>query len=412
MQSITPDPDLHRYATRTQGMAASEIRALFAVASRPEIISLAGGMPDISVLDFEAVEQVTTEVLRTNGATALQYGGGQGSLALREALVGVMAAENVPAHAEDIVVTAGGQQGLDLVTKLFCDPGDIVVAEGPTYVGALGAFSAYQTDVRHVPMDADGMIPEALDELVVRLRTEGRVPKLLYVIPNSQNPAGVSLAQARRHAIVEIADRHDLLILEDNPYGLLDFTGEARVPLIALAPHRVAYVGTLSKIFSPGLRVGWVVSHQQVRERLILLKEAADLCQSNFTQAVAETWLRTQPWLDQVKAYRELYHERCDALIAEVANAFPAGARCEPPTGGLFAWVKLPGGLNSGDLLVRAINERVAYVPGRAFYADGSGQEELRLNFSYAPVDRIREGVRRLGEILQDELEIRRALFG
>ena len=309
MQSITPDPDLHRYATRTQGMAASEIRALFAVASRPEIISLAGGMPDISVLDFEAVEQVTTEVLRTNGATALQYGGGQGSLALREALVGVMAAENVPAHAEDIVVTAGGQQGLDLVTKLFCDPGDIVVAEGPTYVGALGAFSAYQTDVRHVPMDARRDDPRGP-------RRAGRAPgarkvasaKLLYVIPNRQNPAGVSLAQARRHAIVEIADRHDLLILEDNPYGLLDFTGEARVPLIALAPHRVAYVGTLSKIFSPGLRVGWVVAHQQVRERLILLKEAADLCQSNFTQAVAETWLRTQPWLDQVKAYRELYH--------------------------------------------------------------------------------------------------------
>ncbi|MGH8899706.1 MAG: PLP-dependent aminotransferase family protein [Egibacteraceae bacterium] len=407
------DPNLHRYANRTQGMTASEIRALFAVASRPEVISLAGGMPDTTALDFDALIQVTTDVLRCDGPTALQYGGGQGLASLRERLCAVVAAEGISSHPDDLVITTGGQQAIDLLAKLFCDPGDVIVAEGPSYVGALSAFSTYQAEVVHVPMDADGMVPEALDETLRALDAAGRRAKFLYTVPNHQNPAGVSLSEARREQVLEIAATHDLLVIEDNPYGLIDFKGEVRSPLVSLAPERVVYVGTLSKILSPGLRIGWVLAQESIRGKLILLKEAADLCQSNLTQAIAERWFAVQPWREQIEAFRELYRERCETMLTELEASFPASCSWRPPTGGLFAWVRVPDSIDSGELLPRAISQqRVAYVPGRAFYADGGGRNELRLNFSYASRERIREGVRRLGELLHDELELLRAVYG
>ena len=260
MSEINQDPYLARYASRTRGMTASEIRALFAVAERPEIAFLAGGMPYTAALDYDAVAEVTNRVIADNGPWALQYGGGQGMAELREQLVGVMAAENIAAHPDDIVVTTGGQQGLDLTAKLFCDPGDVLVAEGPSYVGALGTFASYQADVVHVPMDEEGLDPAALEETLGRLASTGRPPKFLYTIPNHQNPAGSSLTTSRRERVVELAEQYDLMIVEDNPYGLLDFKGEIRPALRSLAPDRVVYIGTLSKIFSPGLRVGWIAA--------------------------------------------------------------------------------------------------------------------------------------------------------
>jgi 2-aminoadipate transaminase len=412
MRSWISDPYVDRYATRTRGMAASEIRALFAVASRPEVVSLAGGMPYTAALDFDAVTEVTQRVLTSSGAVALQYGEGQGLPALRERLVDVMAAENVAAHPDDLVVTTGGQQGLDLVAKLFCDPGDVVLAEGPSYVGALGAFAAYQADVVHVDMDDDGLIPDVLEETLADLTALGRTAKFLYTIPNHQNPAGSSMSAARRERLVEIAERHDLLVLEDNPYGLLDFKGEVRPALRTLAPDRVIYVGTLSKILSPGLRVGWVAAAEPVRDKLVLLKEAADLCQSNLTQYVAEQWFATQPWMRQIEAYREVYRERCDAMLTELAASFPSSCRWTSPSGGFFVWAELPDGVNTRELLAKALNARVAYVPGAAFYADGSGSNAMRLSFCYPPPDRIREGVRRLAELLEEELELIHALYG
>jgi 2-aminoadipate transaminase len=411
VSEIQLDPYLSRYARRTQGMTASAIRALFAVASRPEVVSLAGGNPDTAALDFDAVSAVTEAVLRTAGPAALQYGGGQGSAPLREQLVAVMAAEGVPGHPDDLVVTTGGQQGLDLLAKLFCDPGDIVLAEGPSYVGALGAFAAYQAEVVHVPMDEDGLLPEALDETVRQLAAAGRKPKFLYTIPNHQNPAGVSLSEERRRRVVALAEEHDLLIVEDNPYGLLDFKGELHTPLRALAEERVIYVGTLSKIFSPGIRVGWVCAAGPIRDKLVLLNEASNLCQSNLTQAIAERWFATQPWLEQVESFREVYRHRCDVLLESIREEFPSSCRASAPTGGLFVWGRLPAGVDSGELLAKALNERVAYVPGRAFYADGSGAQEMRLCFSSAGEDRIREGIRRLGKVLHAELELISAFY-
>ena len=412
VSEIKLDPYMERYAARTRAMGASEIRALFAVASRPEIVSLAGGMPYTSAIDQDAVAEVTAAVLSEQAATALQYGGGQGDPELREELVRVMAAEGVPAHADDLLVTVGGQQGLDLVAKLFIDPGDIVLAEGPSYVGALGAFQAYQADVVHVPMDEDGLQPAALASVLDRLASAGRTPKFLYTIPNHQNPAGVSLSSARREALAALALRRDLLILEDNPYGMLDFKREQRTSLKSLAPSHVIYVGTLSKIFSPGIRVGWVAAAQPVREKLTLLKESADLCQSNLTQFIAARWLSTQPWEHQIDVFRETYRERCDAMLEEMASEMPPGCEWSQPTGGFFVWLRLPPGLDSKQMLAKSIGARVAYVPGRGFYADGNGAQELRLSFCYPNEDDIREGIRRLASVIRGERELASAIYG
>lgn len=412
MSEINFDPYLARYASRTRGMTASEIRALFAVAERPEIAFLAGGMPFTAALDYEAVAEVTNRVITDMGPWALQYGGGQGMAELRERLVDVMAAEGVASHADDMVITTGGQQGLDLVAKLFCDPGDVIVAEGPSYVGALGTFASYQAEVVHVVMDDEGLIPEELEQTLARLASAGRTPKFLYTIPNHQNPAGSSLAVPRRQQVVDLAERYDLMIVEDNPYGLLDFKGEIRPALRSLAPERVIYVGTLSKIFSPGLRVGWVAATESVRDKLVLLKEAADLCQSNLTQAVAQQWFATQPWLAQIETFRGVYRERCEAMLSELRASFPPGCTWTEPTGGFFVWLTLPAGIDSRQLLAKALRARVAYVPGAAFYADGSGSSEMRLSFCFPPPERIREGVRRLAEVVHDEIEFAHALFG
>ncbi|MEX0660064.1 MAG: PLP-dependent aminotransferase family protein [Egibacteraceae bacterium] len=410
MSEIQMDRYRARYAQRTRGMTASEIRALFAVASRPEVVFLAGGMPHTAGLDYDAFSEVTESVIRDVGATALQYGGGQGLPELREALVQVMGAESIPAHADDLVITSGGQQGLDLVGKLFCDPGDVVLAEGPSYVGALGAFSAYQAAVVHVPIDADGLIPEALEQTLQWLVDTGRTAKFLYTVPNHQNPAGVSLSTARRERILELAEQFDLLVVEDNPYGLLDFKGELRPALKSLDPERVVYVGTLSKVFAPGIRIGWVAAEGPIRDKLILLKEAADLCHSNFTQYVAHRWLTAHAWLDDVDRSREVYRERCEALLDALASEMPSDCRWSAPAGGFFVWVRLPDGLDARELLARAIRARVAYVPGQAFYADGGGGDHVRLSFGFSNPERIREGVRRLAEVIRAEVGLVRAL--
>jgi 2-aminoadipate transaminase len=409
---LDTDPYLHRYAARVRGMSASEIRALFAVAERPEIVSFAGGMPYTAALDFEAVEDVVSRLIRDHGATALQYGGGQGRQELRELLVEVMAHQGVPAHADDLVVTVGGQQGLELIAKCFVDPGDVVITEGPTYVGALGALSSHQADVRHVPMDGDGMRVELLPDLLDELASEGRRAKYVYVVPNHQNPAGVSLSVERRRRLIDIAEEHDLLVLEDDPYGLLDFEGETLPSLREMAPDRVLWLGTVSKTFAPGARIGWITAPHPVRDKLVLLREAADLCPSNLTQMVVESWLATQPWQDQVKRFREVYRERATTMLTALEAEMPDEVHWTHPTGGFYVWMTVPAGIDTSDLLAKALEHRVAYVPGRGFYADGSGGDQLRLCYSFPPPDRIREGVVRLGELLHEELDLVRAVYG
>jgi len=409
---LDTDPYLTRYAQRVQGMSASEIRALFAVASRPEIVSFAGGMPATSALDMEAVEAVAARVIRDAGATALQYGGGQGRAELRRALVEVMDHQGVPAHADDLVITVGGQQALELIAKCFIDPGDIVLAEGPTYVGGIGALTSHQADIRHVPMDADGLQVDLLEDRLHALAAEGRRAKFVYIIPNHQNPAGVSMSIERRLRLAELAEEHDLLIVEDDPYGLLSFNGDTLPSLRSLVPSRVIYVGTMSKTFAPGVRTGWIVAPRPIRDKLVLLREAADLCPSNLTQMVVEGWLTSQPWREQIKRFREVYRDKADVMLGALNDEMPDGVTWTVPVGAFYVWLTVPRGIDTSDLLAKAINSRVAYVPGRGFYADGSGGNQMRLCFSYPEVDRIADGVQRLGELLHAELELVTAVYG
>ena len=415
MTGTTLDDYTDRYAQRVAGMTASEIRALFAVASRPEVVSLAGGAPYISALPLDAVGEMLGRLGSEHGATTLQYGIGQGTLELRERICDMMALSGIDvtcgASPEDVVVTVGGQQALDLVARLFLDPGDVVLAEGPTYVGALGVFQSAQARVVHVPMDEDGLVPAALEEAIAEVARSGRRAKFLYTIPTYQNPAGVTLTEERREQVLDICERAGLLVVEDDPYSQLGFDGEPPLPLRARRRDGVFYLSTFSKTFAPGLRVGWILAPHAVRDKLVIANEANVLCPSPFAQAAVTTYLSTMPWREQLKTYREIYRERRDALLSALSDMMPAGTTWTHPSGGLFVWATLPEGLDAKAMVPRAINARVAYVPGVGFYADGSGTRDLRLNFSFSAPDRIREGVRRLTGVIEQELAVR-AVFG
>jgi len=400
------DPWIDAYAARAMGMTASEIRALFAVASRPEVVSLAGGMPYVDALPMEAIAQTVHDLLIDRGSVALQYGNGQGDQTLREQIGEVMAPVGVSAHPDDIVVTAGSQMALDLVTRVFCDPGDVVLVEAPSYVGALGVFRSYQVDVRHVDMDSGGLVPEALREALAACRTEGARVKFLYTIPSYHNPAGVTQDQSRREEILQIAAEAGVLVLEDDPYGLLGFDGEVPQAIRAMDSESVIYLGSFSKTIAAGLRVGWAVAPHAVREKLVLAAEAAILCPSNFAQLTVSEYLRTQPWMDQVKSFRELYRERRDALLGTMEQMFPPGTSWTVPTGGFYSWVTLPEGIDATAMLPRAVSQLVAYVPGTGFYVDGQGRDSMRLSYCHPTAERISEGVRRLAGVIEAELEL------
>lgn len=405
------DSFVDRYAERTRGMTASEIRALFAVATRPEVVSLAGGMPNLSALPMDVVADVVAEVARTQGEVALQYGGGQGLPALREQITEVMRLEGITAHPDDVIVTTGSQQALDLVARIFLDPGDVVLCEAPSYVGALGTFKQYQAQIVHVEMDENGLIPGALRQAITAVRQSGGRIKFLYTIPNFHNPAGVSLSESRRTEILEIARIEGILILEDNPYGLLGFDREPMRAMRADDPDNVVYLGSFSKTFAPGFRVGWAVAPHAVREKLVLASEASILCPSNFSQLAISTYFASQPWQEQVVRFRDLYRQRRDAMLSALAETMPAGATWTKPGGGFYVWMTLPNGIDAKAMLPRAITAQVAYVPGTAFYADGFGAWSLRLSYCFPTPERIIEGVRRLSSVINQEIEVR-ALLG
>lgn len=406
------DPWIDAYAERTRGLTASQVRALFAVASRPEVVSLAGGMPFVSALPLDAIADTVARLIRDRGAVALQYGSGQGDVTLREQILEVMEPVGVRAHPDDIVVTAGSQMALDLVVRVFCDPGDVVLVEAPTYVTALGVFSAYQCQVVHVPMDEEGMRPDALRDAVAAVRATGRTPKLIYTIPSFHNPAGVTQGPARRAEVLEVARSNGILLLEDDPYGLLGFDGTVPRAIRADEAEGVVYLGTFSKTIAAGLRVGWAVAPHGVREKLVLANETATLCPSNLTQLTISDYLATQPWFDQVKVFREVYRERRDALLESLEALMPDGTRWTVPAGGFYSWVTLPDGLDATAMLPRAVAELVAYVPGTGFFADGQGRQSLRLSYCYPEPDRIREGVRRLAGVIETELELAQTFGG
>ncbi|TFC74117.1 PLP-dependent aminotransferase family protein [Cryobacterium sp. TMS1-20-1] len=399
------DPWYHHYAERAAGLKASEVRALFAVASRPEVVSLAGGMPYVAALPEDLVINAMDRVMREKGATALQYGSGQGIPLLREQILDVMALEGIKANADDVVVTTGSQHALELVSKLFLDPGDVVISEGPSYVTAMVIFKSYQAEVDHVPMDENGLIPAALSEHIAALKAAGRTIKFLYTIPSFHNPAGVTLSWERRLEILEICRSNNILVLEDNPYGLLYFDKPAPDAIRSLERDGVVYLGTFSKTLAPGFRVGWALAPHAIREKLVLANEAAVLSPSSFTQMVISEYLSTADWKGQINTFRGVYHERKNAMLSALDEYLP-DLTWTNPTGGFYVWVTLPEQLDSKAMLPRAVKELVAYTPGTAFYGNGDGRQNMRLAFCYPTPDNIRVGIRRLATVIRGELDL------
>jgi 2-aminoadipate transaminase len=401
------------FARRTRGVSSSAMRDLMAVTAQPSVISLAGGLPDTTTFPAEDFAALMSRVAVDSSAAALQYGPTEGMDDVRRAIVTVMASEGMRVEEDDLLVTTGGQQVIDLMCRTFLDPGDVVIAEGPTYPGAVPCFTAFQAEVVQIEMDADGMRIDVLEDTLERLRVDGKRPKFIYTIPSFQNPAGVTMSLERRRKLVRIAHEQELVVLEDNPYGLLRYEGDALPTLLSLDGGRyVVYLGTFSKILSAGLRLGWAAAPRPILEKLNLGKQGADLCSSSLTQHFVAAYFAQRDWRAYLDKLRVLYRRRRDVMLEALEEHLPAEASWTRPQGGLFIWAALPDYIDTTDLLARALREHVAFVPGRAAYLDGRGGSEMRLNFSGVSDDQIREGVRRIGKVVSEQVALYGTLTG
>jgi 2-aminoadipate transaminase len=409
--------DLKRYASlfgqRTRVMRSSAMRDLMAITARPDVISLAGGLPDTSTFPPASFAAQMTRIAQESSAEALQYGPTEGFEGTRDCIRELMAAEGMEPDPEDIIVTTGGQQAIDLVCKTLVDPGDPVICEGPTYPGAVPVFSSYEAETYQVEMDENGMRVDALEALIRRLESDGRRPKFVYTVPSFQNPAGVTLSAQRRRRLVEIAREHELVVVEDNPYGLLRFEGDPLPPLYQLdGGDYVIYVGTFSKILSPGIRLGWCVAPPPLMEKIVLGKQAADLCTSTLAQYFVIEYFAEGRWRDYVNRLVEVYRGRRDAMLEALERHFPEQAEWTRPAGGLFVWATLPEYIDTGDLLAKALRDDVAFVPGSAAFVDGRGSSAMRLNFSGSDEAEIREGIRRIGRVVREQVALYETITG
>jgi 2-aminoadipate transaminase len=408
--------DIERYAAlfaeRTKVMRSSAMRDLMALTERDDVISLAGGLPDTTTFPPDSYAALMGTVAAESCSRALQYGPTEGLSLIKECIASVMAAEEMTIDPDDVLVTTGGQQVIDLVCKTLLDPGDVVVTEAPTYPGAIPTFCAYQADVVQVTMDRDGMRVEELEELLDQLEASGRRPKFIYTVPNFHNPAGVTLSLERRRELVRIAGERELLVLEDNPYGLLRYEGEPLPTLYSLDDEFVIYAGTFSKILSPGVRLGWTVAPAPILAKMQIGKQASDLCSSSISQYFVSAYFESGPWGDYVRSLLEIYRRRRDVMLDALAEHFPREAEWTHPQGGLFIWATMPDYIDTTDLLARALSEQVAFVPGRAAYVDGRGGSAMRLNFSGVGEDDIREGIRRIGEVVREQVAMYGTLTG
>jgi 2-aminoadipate transaminase len=414
----TRSSDLERYAglfaARTGVMRSSAMRDLMAVTARPEVISLAGGLPDTSTFPAGTFAAQMTRIAQESTAEALQYGPTEGFAETVDCIIEVMGAEGMLPDPDDVIVTTGGQQAIDLICKTLVDPGDAIVCEAPTYPGAVPVFCSYQAETIQIDCDGDGMRIDELEAVLERLDGEARRPKFVYSVPSFQNPAGVTMSLERRWRLVELARQRELLVVEDNPYGLLRFSGEPLPPLYQLdGGDFVLYVGTFSKILSPGIRLGWAVAPPPVMEKIVLGKQASDLCTSTLTQHFVREYFSERRWQHYIADLVGLYRGRRDTMVAALHDHFPAQATWTEPEGGLFIWATLPEYIDTSDLLAKALRKDVAFVPGQAAYVDESrGRNSMRLNFSGVNDEEIREGVRRIGEAIAEQVELYGALTG
>ena len=393
-------------------MKSSAMRDLMALTERDDVISLAGGLPDTSTFPSDSYASLMQTVAAESCAKALQYGPTEGLQIVKRCIVEVMRAEAMEIDVDELLVTTGGQQVIDLACKTLVDPGDVVIAEAPTYPGAVPTFCAYQADVVQITMDRDGMRVDELEAMLDQLERSGRRPKFIYTVPNFHNPAGVTMSLQRRRELVRIAGERELLILEDNPYGLLRYEGDPLPTLRSLDDEFVIYAGTFSKILSPGVRLGWTAAPAPVLAKMNIGKQSSDLCSSSISQYFVSAYFDSGPWGDYVRSLIEIYRRRRDVMLDSLAEHFPREAQWTHPQGGLFIWATLPDYIDTTDLLARALQEHVAFVPGRAAYVDGRGGSELRLNFSGVDEDEIREGIRRIGEVVREQVALYGTLTG
>ncbi len=396
------------YADRVEHLRRSAVRDLFAAISRPNVIGLSGGSPDISSLPLDEVAECAKRVVTENGLKSLQYGGSDGRIETRTMVAGMLAEDDIHVDPDEIIITGGSQQALDFMGRVFINPGDKIIVEGPSYLGALQAFSAYQPDVEVVPMDDEGMRMDALEETLKRLGPRGA--KFIYTIPNFQNPAGVTMTLERRKRLLELAREYDIQVIEDDPYGRLRFEGEHIAPLKSMDPN-VIYLGTTSKIFAPGLRLAWCVAPKPVLAKINLCEQGASLCCSAFNQILAEQYFTNTDWKGTLVKSRAIYRSRRDAMISALEEFFPPEATWTHPEGGLFVYVTLPPYFDTEQMMSAALENGVAYVPGTNCFPDGQGRSSMRLAFSYEPEDKIREGIRRLSEVIADRMELYRAFL-
>jgi 2-aminoadipate transaminase len=408
--------DIKRYAAlfaeRTKVMRSSAMRDLMALTERDDVISLAGGLPDTSTFPPDSYAALMGSVASHSCARALQYGPTEGFARVKRCIREVMAAEAMDIDPDEVLITTGGQQVIDLVCKTLLDPDDVVLAEAPTYPGAIPTFCAYQAQVVQLTMDRDGMRVQDLEAVLDELEGAGRRPKFIYTVPNFHNPAGVTMSLERRRELVRIAGEREILILEDNPYGLLRYEGEQLPTLYSLDDEFVIYASTFSKILSPGVRLGWTVAPPPITAKMQIGKQASDLCSSSISQYFVDAYFQAGPWEDYVRSLLEIYRRRRDVMLDSLAEHFPREAEWTHPQGGLFIWATMPDYIDTTDLLARALEENVAFVPGRAAFLDGRGGSAMRLNFSGVTEDEIREGVRRIGEVVREQVAMYGTLTG
>lgn len=409
---LTFDHTLDKHAHRIEKMRSSPVRDLFAAAVRPDIISLSGGMPDVSLLPVTNIRKaVRAAVADENRAQALQYGTTDGRAGTKQVFCDLMRDIGVRCKPDQVLITSGAQEALDLLGKVFIDAGDIIITEGPTYLTALQAFSTYEPEVHTIPFDDEGMRMDLLEEELKKIGKGNPRLKFCYTIPNFQNPGGVTMSPERRKRLLELSHEYDFLVVEDDPYGRLRYEGGHQIPLKAL-DDRVIYLGTVSKIFAPGLRCGWIAAPRSIIGKVNLVKQGSDLCGSSFDQIVVEHYFTDTPWQRTLQKFVKTYRVRRDAMLAALEEHFPPEASWTHPEGGFFVWVTLPEYVDTGSMLAEALEAGVTYVPGDSFFPGAAGGKNcMRINFSYESPENIEEAIRRLAGVIEDRLELYRAFI-
>ena len=409
-KKITFDYWEHLYSARTEYMVSSEIRDLLALSARPDIISFSGGLPEVRALSFQKLERYIRRIIKTDGDISLQYGTSDGFYPFKTKLIEVMKLEGLDVVEEDIVTTTGGQQALDLLAKVFIDPGDTIITESPAYTGALNSFKSYEANIIGIPVDENGMDTSILEEKLKELDIKKIKVKFIYLVPNFSNPSGVTLNLKRRKKVLELAKKYKTIILEDNPYGMLRFQGKP-IPTIKELDsmgdgHNVIYLSTLSKLFAPGFRIGWIVAPHPILEKIILGVQSTILCVSAFSQRIAYEYFSDPSWQENIEKFKGIYSKRRDVMLNTLEDSFPRGAEWSRPKGGFFIWLKLPDYLDTKEILADAVRNKVAFVPGSGFYADGGGKNEARLAYCTESTERIEKGIKILACIIKEKIKL------